>query len=79
MQVEHWIYFDCKFLSKNVFCTLSWRIQFPQAAVNQMIQEFLQSHPSVCGFYTMYAAFQLKFRQEEVFWSSRFQCISIYK
>ena len=26
-----------------------------------------QSHPSVCGFYTIYAAFHLfKFRQEEV-------------
>ena len=27
----------------------------------------LQSHPSVCGFYTIYAAFHLfKFRQEEI-------------
>ena len=32
----------------------------------QMMQTTLQSHPSVCGFYTIYAAFHLfKFRQEE--------------
>ena len=31
----------------------------------QMMPEPLQSHPSVCGFYTMYIAFHLfKFRQE---------------
>ena len=33
----------------------------------QMMPEPLQSHPSVCSFYTIYAAFQLfKFRQEEI-------------
>ena len=33
----------------------------------QMMSEPLQSHPNVCSFYTMYAAFQLfKFRQEEI-------------
>ena len=32
----------------------------------QMMPAPLQSHPSVCGFYTIYAAFHLsKFRQEE--------------
>ena len=32
----------------------------------QMMPDLLQSHPSVCGFYTIYAAFHLlKFRQEE--------------
>ena len=32
----------------------------------QMMPEPLQSHPSVCGFYTIYAAFHFfKFRQEE--------------
>ena len=31
-----------------------------------MMPDPLQSHPSVCGFYTIYAAFRLfKFRQEE--------------
>ena len=33
----------------------------------QMMPAPLQSHPSVCGFYTKYAAFHLfKFRQEEI-------------
>ena len=33
----------------------------------KVIPEPLQSHPSVCGFYTIYAAFHLfKFRQEEI-------------
>ena len=33
----------------------------------QMIPAPLQSHPSVCGFYTIYAAFHLfKFRKEEI-------------
>ena len=33
----------------------------------QMMPASLQSHPSVCGFYTIYAAFHLfKFRQEEI-------------
>ena len=32
----------------------------------QMLPAPLQSHPSVCAFYTIYAAFHLfKFRQEE--------------
>ena len=33
----------------------------------QMMAARLQSHPSVCGFYTIYAAFHLfMFRQEEI-------------
>ena len=33
----------------------------------QMMPARLQPHPSVCGFYTIYAAFRLfKFRQEEI-------------
>ena len=33
----------------------------------QLMPNPLQSHPSVCGFYTIYAAFHLfKFRQEEI-------------
>ena len=32
-----------------------------------MMPALLQSHPSVCGFYTIYAAFHLfEFRQEEI-------------
>ena len=34
---------------------------------NQMVRTRLQDHPSVCGFYTTYAAFHLfKFQQEEI-------------
>ena len=34
---------------------------------DHMVPEPLQSHPSVCGFYTIYAAFHLfNFRQEEI-------------
>ena len=34
---------------------------------NQMMPAPLQSHPSVCGFYTIYAAFHLlTFQQEEI-------------
>ena len=34
---------------------------------NQMVRTRLQDHPSVCGFYTIYAAFHLfKFQQEEI-------------
>ena len=68
MQGEHWImianfrhdlYFadsrGCKgykFLSKQHY--------------KRMMRAPLQSHPSVCGFYTIFAAFHLfKFRQEE--------------
>ena len=33
----------------------------------QMMPEILQSHPSVCAFYTIYDAFHLsRFRQDEV-------------
>ena len=69
MQSEHWImiaklrhslYFAeplvCKgysFLNKQNY--------------KQMMPAPLQFHPSVCGFYTIYAAFHLfKFRQEEI-------------
>ena len=69
MQGEHWIMianfrhelyfagsFGCKgysFLNNEQY--------------KQMMPAPLQSHPSVCGFYTIYAAFYLfKFRQEEI-------------
>ena len=35
----------------------------------QLMLEPLQSHPSVCGFCTIYAAFhQFNFRQDEIWW-----------
>ena len=43
------------------------KYSFLKQQYEQMIPEPLQSHPSVCGFYTIYAAFHLfKFRQEEI-------------
>ena len=42
------------------------RYSFLKQQYGQMMPEQLQSHPSVCGFYTIYAAFHLfKFRHEE--------------
>ena len=67
MQGEHWImianscqkmYFE-DFLGRKKYSFLKQHYE-------QMMPEPLQSHPSVCGFYTIYAAFHLfKFRQEE--------------
>ena len=45
------------------------KYSFLEQHYEQMMPEPLQSHPnpSVCGFYTIYAAFHLfKFRQEEI-------------
>ena len=40
---------------------------FLKQQYEQMMPEPQQSYPSVCGFYTIYAAFHLfKFRQEEI-------------
>ena len=68
MQREHWImianfrndlYFAVS-LGRNVY-------SFLKHYYKQMMSAPLQSHPSVCGFYTIYAAFHLfKFRQEEI-------------
>ena len=42
------------------------KYSFLEQHYEKMMPEPLQSHPSVCGFYTIYAAFHLfKFRQEE--------------
>ena len=67
MQGEHWImianfrhelYFADS-IGRNGYCFLKQHYK-------QMMPAPLQSHPSVCGFYTIYAAFHpLKFRQEE--------------
>ena len=43
------------------------RYSFLKQQYEQMMPEPLQSNPSVCGFYTIYAAFHLlKFRKEEI-------------
>ena len=42
------------------------KYSFLEQQYEQMMPEPLQTYPSVCGFYTIYAAFHLfKFRQEE--------------
>ena len=43
------------------------KYSFLKQQYEQLMPEPLQSHPSVCGFYTIYAAFHFfKFRQEEI-------------
>ena len=43
------------------------KYSFLKQQYDQMMPEPLQCHPSVCGFYGIYAAFHLfKFRQEEI-------------
>ena len=43
------------------------KCSFLKQQYEHMMADPLQSHPSVCGFYTIYAAFHLfKFRQEEI-------------
>ena len=42
------------------------KYSFLKRRYKQMMPEAPQSHPSVCGFYTIYAAFHLfEFRKEE--------------
>ena len=60
---------DCKRLSEIKFCKFFGRkmYTFLKQQCEQMMPDTLQSHPSVCCFYTIYAAFHLfKFRQEEI-------------
>ena len=58
---HHELYFDDSLgLSINKY-------PFLKQNYNQMVRTRLQDHPSVCGFYTIYAAFLLfKFQQEEI-------------
>ena len=58
---HHELYFaDSLCLSINSY-------PFLKQNYNQMVRTRLQDHPSVCGFYTVYAAFQLfKFQQEKI-------------
>ena len=68
MRGEHWIMTanSCQ----NLFFADSLgheKYSFLKQHYEQMMPEPLQSHPSVCGFYTIYAAFHLfKFRQEKI-------------
>ena len=68
MQGEQWImianfrheFYFADSLSRNKY-------SFLKQHHKQMMPATLQSVPSVCGFYTIYAAFHLfKFRQEEI-------------
>ena len=68
MQGEHWIMIanSCQFLF-FADCRGRKKYSFFKQRYDQMMPEPLQSHPSVCGFYTIYTAFHLfKFRQEEI-------------
>ena len=67
MQSEHWIMI-AKSRQILYFADSLGRkkYSFLKQHYEQLMPEPLQSHPSVCGFYTIYADFHLlKFRQEE--------------
>ena len=68
MQVNHWLLIaDSR--QKLYFADSLGRkkYSFLKQQYEQMMPEPLQSHPSVCGFYTIYAAFNLfEFRQEKI-------------
>ena len=68
MQGEHWIMI-ANFRQKLYFAESLGRKKFSflKQQYEQMMPEPLQSHPGVCGFYTIYETFHLfKFRQEEI-------------
>ena len=66
MQGEHWIMI-ANSRHKAHFADSFGRPSFFKQQNEQMSPEPLQSHPSVSGFYAVYAAFHLfKFRQEEI-------------
>ena len=68
MQGEHWIMI-ASFRHELSFEDFLGRgkYSFLKKHDKQMMPAPLQSHPSVCGFFTTYAAFHLfKFRQEEI-------------
>ena len=68
MQREHWIMIANS--RQKVYSADSLgrkRYSFLKQQYKQMMPEPLQAHPSVCGFYTIYAAFHLFiFPQEEI-------------
>ena len=67
MQGEHWIMIANSRQILYFADSLDRKMySFLKQHYEQMMPEPLQSHPSVCGLYTIYAAFHLfKFRQEE--------------
>ena len=69
MQGEHWIMI-ANFQHELYFADSLGRKGYSflnNQHYKQMMPALLQSHPSVCGFYTIYAAFHLfKFRQAEI-------------
>ena len=68
LQGEHWIMVE-KSCQKLYFSDSLDRKEYSslKQQYEQMMPEPLQSHPSFCGFYTIYAAFNLfKFRQNEI-------------
>ena len=68
MQGDHWIMI-ANFQHQLCFADSLGRkgYSFLKQHYKQMTPAPLQSHPSVCGLYTIYAAFHLfKFRQEEI-------------
>ena len=67
MQLGHWIMI-ANYREKLYFGDSLGRkkYSFLKQRYEQMMPEPLQPHPSVCGFYTIYAAFDLfKIRPEE--------------
>ena len=68
MQGEHWILIANSRQKKYFADSLGRKkYSFLKQQNEQMMPEPLQSHPSVWGFYTVYAAFHLfKLRQEEI-------------
>ena len=68
MHGEHWIMI-ANFSQELYFADSLGRkgYSFLKQHYKQVIPAPLQSHPSVCGFYTIYAAFHLfKFQQQEI-------------
>ena len=69
MQGEHWIMI-ANFRQELYFAEPLGCIGysfFNNQHYKQIMRAPLQSHPNVCGFYTIYAAFHLlKIRQEEI-------------
>ena len=68
MQGEHWLLIaNCRQKLYIADSLDQKKYSFLKHQYEQMMPEPLQSHPSVCGFYTIYEAFHLlKFRQEKI-------------
>ena len=68
MQGEHWILIaNSRQVLYGADSFGRKKYSFPKQQYEQMMPEPLQSHPSVCGSYTIDAAFHLfKFQQEEI-------------